>query len=244
MLYSQTGSYSGYGFAIPTSIMNKVVDDLKKYGCVQRALLGVMGTDLSIYFDSEKAKGNDLPDLGTVSGVWVDKVSDSSAAKEAGLERGDVLTMIDGKTISKMSELQEVLAQHRPGDKVSITWIRDKKEKSKTVTLRNSQGSTKVLEQVDLDKLGVSLKPASDQDMARMGIAYGLEIAAIRNGKMLKAGATKGTIILTVNDKQMHTTEDWEQAITEANQSTDRTLWIKALTQSGRKVAYVIDLNE
>ena len=244
MLYSQTGSYSGYGFAIPTSIMNKVVDDLKKYGCVQRALLGVMGTDLSIYFDSEKAKGNELPDLGTVSGVWVDKVSDSSAAKEAGLERGDVLTMIDGKTISKMSELQEVLAQHRPGDKVSITWIRDKKEKSKTVTLRNSQGSTKVLEQVDLDKLGVSLKPASDQDMARMGIAYGLEIAAIRNGKMLKAGATKGTIILTVNDKQMHTTEDWEQAVTEANQSTDRTLWIKALTQSGRKVAFVIDLNE
>ena len=152
--------------------------------------------------------------------------------------------MIDGKTISKMSELQEVLAQHRPGDKVSITWIRDKKEKSKTVTLRNSQGSTKVLEQVDLDKLGVSLKPASDQDMARMGIAYGLEIAAIRNGKMLKAGATKGTIILTVNDKQMHTTEDWEQAVTEANQSTDRTLWIKALTQSGRKVAFVIDLNE
>ena len=115
-----------------------------------------MGTDLSIYFDSEKAKGNELPDLGTVSGVWVDKVSDSSAAKEAGLERGDVLTMIDGKTISKMSELQEVLAQHRPGDKVSITWVRDKTERSKTVTLRNSQGSTKVLEQVDLDKLGVS----------------------------------------------------------------------------------------
>ena len=115
MLYSQTGSYSGYGFAIPTSIMNKVVADLKVYGTVQRAILGVQGIDVSNWIDSEKAKGND-PDLDVVEGVYVDKVTDASAAEEAGLEKGDVITEFDGKKVSKMSELQEAIAQHRPGD--------------------------------------------------------------------------------------------------------------------------------
>lgn len=243
MLYSQTGSYSGYGFAIPTSIMNKVVADLKVYGTVQRAILGVQGIDVSNWIDSEKAKGND-PDLDVVEGVYIDKVTDASAAEEAGLEKGDVVTEFDGKHVSKMSELQEAIAQHRPGDKVSITYKRGKKEHKINVTLRNTQGTTKVMEEVDLDQMGIALKPVEEDVQKSLGINYGLAITAIRNGKMKTAGASKGTIILQVNDKKMQAVEDWEEAVKSANQSTDRTLWIKAITPSGRKVSYVIDLNE
>ena len=150
----------------------------------------------------------------------------------------------DGKRVSKMSELQEAIAQHRPGDKVSITYKRGKKEHKINVTLRNTQGTTKVMEEVDLDQMGVALKPIEEDVQKSLGINYGLAITAIRNGKMKTAGASKGTIILQVNDKKMQTVEDWEEAVKSANQSTDRTLWIKAITPSGRKVSYVIDLNE
>ena len=243
MLYSQTGSYSGYGFAIPTSIMNKVVADLKVYGTVQRAVLGVQGKDASNYIDEEKAKGNEI-ELGTVTGVYIDKVMEASAAEEAGLEKGDVITEFDGKKVGKMSELQEAIAQHRPGDKVIVKYLRNKKAHSETITLRNTQGTTKVMEEVDLDQMGVQLKPVTDEEKKAMNITYGLTVNAIRNGKRKAAGAGKGTIILQVNDQKMNTVEDWEEAVKNANQSTDRTLWIKALTPSGRKVSYVIDLNE
>ena len=243
MLYSQTGSYSGYGFAIPTTIMNKVVADLKVYGTVQRAILGVQGTDVGSYVDSEKAKGNDV-DLGTMSGVYVVQVTDASAAQDAGFEKGDVITKFDGKKVSKMSELQEAIAQHRPGDKVSVTYLRNKKENTISVTLRNTQGNTKIMEEVDLDDMGVALKPVPEEDMKNLGISYGLTITAIRNGKMKAAGASKGTIILQVNDQKMESVENWEEAVKSANQSTERTLWIKAITPAGRKTSYVIDLNE
>ncbi|MBP5381031.1 MAG: Do family serine endopeptidase [Bacteroidaceae bacterium] len=243
MIYSQTGSYAGYGFAIPTTIMNKVVSDLKVYGTVQRAILGVQGGDVSRYIDAEKAKGNS-PDLGTVTGVYINKVTDGSAAEEAGLEQGDVITRISGKEVSKMSELQEQIAQHKPGDKVKLNYIRNKKEHSAEVTLRNAQGSTKVLQEVDLDQLGVNLKPLTDEEKKTLGVNYGLSINAIRKGKMADAGATKGTILLQVNDRKLETVDDWEEVVKAANQSSDRTLWIKALKPSGRKVSLVVELDE
>ena len=105
MLYSQTGSFSGYGFAIPTAIMNKVVADLRKFGTVQRALLGISGTDVSNYIDQQKEKGKN-PDLGTVNGIYVAEVSADGAAADGGLKEGDVITAVDGKKISKFGELQ------------------------------------------------------------------------------------------------------------------------------------------
>ncbi len=243
MLYSQTGSYSGYGFAIPTSIMNKVVADLKAYGTVQRAVLGVQGTDVTNYIDAEKAKGNEV-DLGTVDGVYVDRVTDGSSAQEADLQKGDVITQFDGKKVTKMSELQEAIAQRRPGDKVTVTYMRDKKSKKTELTLRNTQGSTEVMEEVDMDEMGVQVKPLTTEDKRALNIDHGLVVNAIRNGKLKSVGVTKGTIILQVNDQKMTAAEDWEESVKRANQSTDRTLWIKALTPSGRKVSYVIDLNE
>lgn len=243
MLYSQTGSYSGYGFAIPTSIMNKVVADLKVYGTVQRAVLGVQGMDLSLYIDAQKAKGEEA-DLGAIAGVYIDKVVDASAAKEAGIQHGDIITEFDGKKVNKMSEMQEAIAQHRPGDKVKVKYTREKKSFTTDVTLRNAQGGTKVMEEVDLDKLGVHMAPLPDETKQALGIDYGLIVKAIRKGKMESEGATKGTIVLQVNDRRMSTVEDWEEAVQEANKSTERVLWIKAISPSGRKVSFVIDLNE
>ena len=237
MIYSQTGSYAGYGFAIPTTILNKVVADLKVYGTVQRALLGVQGGDVDKYLDAQKEKGEPAD-------LYIDKVSDGSAAEEAGLEKGDVITEIDGREVSKMAELQEQISQHKPGDKVNITYLRNKKEKHTSVTLRNSQGTTKVMEEVDMDQLGVSLRPINDDEKQSLDLGYGLVVNNIRRGKMMDAGATKGTILLEVNDKKMESLEDWEDVVKAANQSSDRALWIKAVKPSGRKQSIVVDLNE
>lgn len=241
MIYSQTGSYAGYGFAIPTSIMNKVVDDLKKYGTVQRALLGITGQDVSIYIDAQKAKGNEV-DLGTVTGVYVAEVSADGAAAAADLKAGDVILSIDGKNIDKFGELQEALVNHRPGDKVTVTYMRDKKKHTATLTLRNIQGTTAMVETVDTDEIGVALRPLSENEKKELNLSHGLVVSAIRDGKMKEAGVTKGIIIMQVNDRKMNTTEDFEQAVKEANMSSDRVLWIRAKTQSGLNRSFTVEL--
>ena len=243
MLYSQTGSYSGYGFAIPTAIMNKVVADLREFGVVQRALLGVAGMDVTNYLDMEREKGNEL-DLGTVKGVYVSSVSEGSAAAEAGLQKGDVVTIVDGKEVAKMAELQEVLSKHRPGDKVNIKYVRNKKTQSASVTLRNSQGNTTVLKEVDVDDFGVQLVPVTEKDKQTYGVQYGLMVNNIKRGKMQEAGMSKGMVILMVNDQRMNTLEDWENVVKNTNKSSDRTLWIRAITSSGRKASFVVELGE
>ena len=242
MIISQTGSYAGYGFAIPTSIMNKVVDDLKKFGTVQRAIIGIRGSDVSAYIDSEKDKGNN-PDLGTVDGVYVSEVEDGSSASEAGIQKGDVITAIDGHRINKMAELQEEVSKRKPGDKVSITYMRDKKSYTKSLTLRNAQGTTTVIREVDIDDMGVSLTPLTNTLKTQLNLPYGLEVTAIRNGAMEKAGITKGIIILRVNDTPMRERKDFDDAVRAANMSSDRTLWIRAITKSGIKKSFTVDLS-
>ena len=241
MLYSQTGSYSGYGFAIPTSIMNKVVDDLRQYGTVQRALLGISGQDVSTYIDAEKEKGRE-PDLGTVNGIYVAEVSADGAAAAAGLKEGDVITSIDGKTIEKFGQLQELLVNHRPGDKVSVTYLRDKKKHTVQITLRNIQGTTTAVKTLDTESMGAALRPLNDQEKQQLNLPYGLMISAIRDGKFKEAGLTKGLIIMKVNEKEMRTTSDFEEAVKAANLSPDRVLWIRAKTQSGMNRSFAVEL--
>ena len=243
MLYSQTGSYAGYGFAIPTTIMNKVVADLKEFGVVQRALLGVRGMDVTNYIDTQKDKGEDV-DLGTNQGIYIQDVEPKSTAEELGLQKGDVVTAIDGKDVTKMAELQEALSQRRPGDKVKVTFVRNKKSRTESATLRNAQGGTEVMEEVDIDLFGAQLKPLSDENKRELALRYGLEVTAIKKGKLMDAGIQKGMILLQVNDKEMHSVEDFEEAVKTANQSSDRTLWIRAITPSGRRVATAIDLSD
>lgn len=243
MLYSQTGSYAGYGFAIPTSIMNKVVEDLKKYGSVQRALLGIAGMDVSTYIDMEKEKGKEV-DLGTVNGIYVSEVSADGAASEAGLKEGDVITAIDNKKIGKFGELQELLVNHRPGDKIEVTYIRDKKVRHATLTLRNVQGTTSAVQNLDVDAMGAALRPLTDAEKKQLSLPYGLMVSAVREGKLKDAGITKGLIIMKVNDREMRTTEDFDEVVKNANLSTDRVLWIRAKTQSGLNRSFAVELSD
>lgn len=243
MLYSQTGSYSGYGFAIPTSIMNKVVDDLKKFGTVQRAVLGITGSDVTNYIDLHKEKNDKVIDLGTVTGVYVGEVSSDGAVADV-LKEGDVIIAIDGEKVGKMSQLQEQLTKHRPGDKVTITYMRDKKTQKATVTLRNVQGTTVALESVDSDTMGAALRVLTDQEKRELNLRYGLVVTAVRKGKMQDAGISKGIIITRVNDREMRTKEDFDEAVKAANLSTDRVLWIRAKTQSGLNRSFTIELGD
>ena len=243
MLYSQTGSFAGYGFAIPTSIMNKVVADLKEYGTVQRALLGISGIDVSKWIDQQQDKGKDV-DLGTVNGAYVAEVSADGAAEEAGIKEGDVITAIDGKSITKFGELQEILTAHRPGDKVRVTYLRDKREHTTTLTLRNIQGSTNVIESVDTDTMGAALRPISDTEKKELALKYGLMVVSVKNGKMKDAGINKGIIITHINDREMRTQTDFDEVVKAANMSSERILWIKARTQSGRPLSYTIELGD
>lgn len=243
MLYSQTGSFSGYGFAIPTSIMNKVVADLKQYGTVQRALIGIQGQDVKNYVDAKKDKGEDV-DLGTMEGIYVAKVSEESAAEEAGMKEGDVITAIDGKPVGKMAELQEVLAKKRPGDKVTVTYLRDKKKATKTLTLKNEKGNTQVVKKADLDVLGGNFRAVTDAQKEQLNIGYGLEVLKVNAGKLKNAGITKGFIIQRVNDSAVKTIEDLQNAVKDASTSKDPVLYIQGVYPTGKKAYFAVPLED
>lgn len=243
MLYSQTGSFSGYGFAIPTSIMNKVVADLKQYGTVQRALIGIQGQDVKNYVDAKKDKGEDI-DLGTMEGIYVAKVTEESAAEEAGMKEGDVITAIDGKPVNKMAELQEVLAKKRPGDKVTVTYLRDKKKATKTVTLKNEKGNTQVVKKADLDVLGGNFRAITNAQKEQLNIGYGLEVLKVNSGRLKTAGITKGFIIQRVNDNAVKAIDDLQNAVKEASTSKDPVLYIQGVYPTGKKAYFAVPLED
>ena len=242
MIYSQTGSNIGYGFAIPTTIMNKVVDDIKKYGTVQRAMIGIQGSDVNAYVDQEKEKGNEV-DLGTMDGIYIAKVIDDGAAADAGLKEGDVITHIDGQKVSKFGELQNIIAQKRPGDKITLNYLRNKKKQSATLTLKNEKGNTKVVKDADLDILGGQFKPISDSQKEQLNIGYGLEVMKVSGGKLKDAGVPQGFIIQRVNDQTVKTIEDLQKIVKDASKSKP-VLWIEGVYPTGKKGYFTVPLDE
>ncbi len=244
MLYSETGSYSGYGFAIPTTIMNKVVDDLKQYGTVQRALLGIQGSDVNNYIDNLKAQNKEVPDFGTVEGIYVDKVDEEGSCADV-LKKEDVIIAIDGKAVTKMAELQEYLfGNKKPGDKVTITFLRNKNKKTATIELKNAQGNTKVVKQADMDVLGANFREVNEQEKKDLKINYGLVVTKVNKGAIREAGIVEKFVILNANDQPMKTIDDLQEAVKTASKSKDPVLMIKGIFPSG-KVAYkVVNLQE
>lgn len=243
MLYSQTGSYSGYGFAIPTTIMNKVVDDLKKYGTVQRAMIGIQGGDVKKYVDSQKEQGKEV-DLGTMEGIYVSKVVDGGAAADAGIEDGDVIVAVDGHKVTNMAELQEIIARKRPGDKVSLTYLHDKKKHTETVILKNEQGNTNVMKHADLDVLGANFREITDAQKKQLSINVGIEVIKVNNGKMKDAGISRGFIIQKVNDEQIKTIDDMQNVVKEASTSNEPVLYIQGIYPTGKKAYFAIPLQD
>lgn len=243
MLYSQTGSYAGYGFAIPTTIMKKVVEDIKKYGEVQRGLLGIAGGNAHDYIDSQKEQGKEV-DLGTNEGVYVQQVDDDGAAAAAGIQKGDVITKVDGKPFSKMSEMQEYLYNKRPGDKVAVTFLHNKKETTKTVTLKNSKGNTDIVRTADIDVLGGQFRPITSDQKEQLHISYGLEVLSVGSGVLKEARMPKGFIIQTVNDEAIKTIEDLQTVVKAASKSKNPVLFVAGIQPSGKKAYYAVPLEE
>ncbi|MCI5912478.1 MAG: Do family serine endopeptidase [Prevotella sp.] len=241
MLYSQTGSYSGYGFAIPTNIMNKVVDDLKKYGTVQRAILDIKGSDVHNYIDAQKDKGEKI-DLGTNDGIYIAEVTEGGAGEAAGLQKGDVITNIDGKKVTKMSELQEYLNGKRPGDKVSITYLRNKKSITKSTTLKNAQGNTNVVKPADIDVLGGNFREITAEQKQNLNISYGLEVLKVNNGALKEAGINRGFIIQKINDEPIKTLDELQSIVKKASTSKEPVLFIQGIYSTGKKAYFAVPL--
>ena len=242
MLYSQTGSYSGYGFAIPTAMMNKVVADLKQYGTVQRAMIGISGRDVKTQVDLEKEEGKEPTDYGTMEGIYVGEVVDGSAASEAGIEKGDIITEVDGQKVTKFGDLSGIIAQKRPGDKITLTYLHNKKKQTKIVTLRNEQGNTKVVKNADLDVLGADFREVTKAQKEQLEISYGLEVIKVNAGKMKEAGVPKGFIIQRVNDEAMKTVEDLQDIVKDASTSKEPVLVIKGIFPTGKRGYFIVQL--
>lgn len=247
MLYSPTGSYSGYGFAIPSNLMKSVVSDLKQYGTVQRALLGIKGIDLSTDLQMSEAeiqyRKQLKEELGVEEGAYVGEVLDGGSAAGI-LQEKDVIVKMDGQKIHKFSDLQQILSQHRPGDKVKVTIVRDKKEKEISLTLKNAQGNTKVVKNRGMEILGAAFKPVSSELKRQLNLGYGLEVTGVSAGKMKDAGIRKGFIILKANQQSMKTVEDLENALKAAIQSPDQVLFITGMFPSGKRAYYMVNVEQ
>jgi len=204
---SQTGSYSGYSFAIPSNIVQKVVADLKEYGDVQRALLNVQIQDIN----AEAAKKYNLD---KIEGVFIGKVQQGGAAELAGIRDNDVIISVDNVMVNSTAELQEQIGKHRPGDKVIVEIKRDNKRKPFNVTLRNKHGDTEIVKGDDRDDiLGAKFVAVSDRDKEELGIRYGVKITELVNGKFKDAGIRKGFVITQVNKNAVSEVEELKRII-------------------------------
>ena len=252
VLSSPTGAYAGYGFAIPTSIMTKVIADLKQYGTVQRALLGIRGGSIgsSLMDDRQPIdkSGTTLADkakaLGVVEGVWVSEIVEGGSAAGADIKVDDVIIGLDNKKVSNMADLQEALAKHRPGDKVKVKLMRDKKEKTVEVTLKNEQGTTKIVKDAGMEILGAAFKELPDDLKKQLNLGYGLQVTGVSSGKMSDAGVRKGFIILKANDQPMRKVSDLEEAMKAAVKSPNQVLFLTGVFPSGKRGYFAVDLTQ
>jgi serine protease Do len=202
---SPTGSYAGYSFAVPSNIVNKVIFDLKKFGVSQRGFLGVTIRTL----DDKTAK-----DLGIdkSEGVYVDGVNKGSAGDEAGLKNKDVITRINGFTVNSSPELQEQVAKYRPGDKISVEFIRDGKVQQTTVQLKNKFNTVAAVENSKdiLNDLGINVENLTAKEMSQLGVESGVKITDLKSGKLAQStDIRKGFVITQIDDQPVRNVEDF-----------------------------------
>lgn len=240
-IYSETGNFAGYSFAVPISIAGKVVSDLKQYGVVQRAVLGVMITDTQYVPEKDKER------VKALEGAYVGDFAERSSAKEAGIEKGDVIIAVNGTKVKSASALQEQISKYRPGDKVEVKVDRNGTEKTFSVELTNAQGSTKIVKGGDTaEVLGAAFKALDEKEKRSYGVSYGIEVAGLTSGKLRDAGIKKGFVIMVVNNERMEAPEDLEKLVDSILQgrSNEQGLFIKGFYPNGRTKYYAIDLAE
>ena len=223
-IISKTGSYTGYSFAVPSNIVRKIAYDLMDFGSVKRAVLGIVMQPI----DDKIAE--DLK-LSSRNGVYINEVSKSGAADEAGIKAGDVLIAIDSTRITNSASVLEAVSRFSPGDKAKVTVIRDSKEQVFEVTFKGTSQETGTLsDDGSVAFYGASIKAASEETLSKFGIKHGVEIVELGPGKIMEAGATEGFIIQYVNDQPVKTPQD----VIDIVKKSKRAVFIQGITPSGR----------
>ncbi|BFK46822.1 MAG: Do family serine endopeptidase [Alistipes sp.] len=234
LIKSQTGSYVGYSFAIPESIVRKVVVDLKEFGVVQRALLGVQFRVVDQDFLDTEGKELGIKDLG---GAYVAAVVEGGAASEAGIRKGDVILDIDGVKIVEPSTLQEQIAKRRPNDTVKLSVKRDGKVKQFDVTLRNKAGKTELVTKEDVDvvdALGGKFADAGAKLCRELDIKGGVQVVGIKaDGILARARVKQGFVITHINDRPVYSLSDMQRM-------TEKVRSIDGVYPNGRSASYTL----
>ena len=223
-IYSQTGSYAGYSFAVPVNIVKKIAYDLMDFGSVKRAVLGITMAPIDDKI-AEELK------LSSRNGVYISEVSKGGAADKAGVKAGDILIAIDSIKVTSAPSVQETVSRFSPGDEAVLTVIRDGKEKMIPVVFKGvSQENGTVTDDGSVAFYGSSIKSADEKTLAKFGLKNGVEIVELGPGKLMEAGATEGFIILYVNDHPVKTPQD----VIDIVKKSKRTVFIEGVTPSGR----------
>ncbi len=230
---SSSGNFIGYSFAAPSNLVSKVIQDIKKYGTVQRAYLGVRGMDLSKTEYLKAYNKETHQNIKSQQGFLIGEVFDQSGASDAGLKKGDIIKSIDGKTIQNIADLSFIVGTKHPGDKVKVNIIRNKKKKTFKVTLKDLQGRTKIRKREQIspsELLGAIFETLSKESKKDFGIDYGIRIREIRTGRLSSIGMEEGDIILSINGEKMKKPNDVDRVL--KKYSGDVT--IKSIKQNGQ----------
>lgn len=238
-IYSNTGSYTGFSFAIPTTIVKKIITDLRQYGTVQRAVLGISYVEL----DAKKAKEKDI--TATKAGILVMSVEDRSTAKELGLQENDVIVKINGVDVHNGGQLVEQMNKFRPGDQITVTYYRDNKSYTKSATLRNHQGNTNITKKGDFSELGCAFLKLSSETKQHLGISHGVQVTGLQNGLFKDSGINDKFIIIEINEQPVDSTDDVERIYNSIMKNTDgdRVMFIKGVYPTGKVRYYAVDLS-
>lgn len=238
MIYSQTGNYAGYSFAVPINMAAKVVADIKKYGAVQRAFLGIAGRDVDAEF--AKAQG-----LKVNSGVYIGEFSEISAALAAGAEIGDVIVAVAGHPVATFGQLQEQLGRFRPGDTVEVKVNRKGTEKTLKIHLKNKVGGAGLIrsDESQANTLGASIKPLEAAKLRSYGLSYGLLVDNVQRGALAAAGVKAGFVLLTANDTPLKSVNDLNRVVAQAKAKGVRRLALRGFyPQEGELYVYHVDI--
>jgi len=207
---SRTGAFSGYSFAIPVTIVEKVVKDLIEFGAVQRAILGVEIRDVTAELAQEK-------NIDQIEGVYVSMVREGGAARQAGIRAGDIIIAVDNVRVNSTAELQEAVSKYSPGQKVQVIVKRDGTLKQYEVILRNLEGSTEVIQKSDLlEVLGATFEPLSEREKQSLGVQNGIRVKSVKQGKFMKVGIREGFILTSVNKKPVGSVKDIESILNDS----------------------------
>ena len=234
LIKSQTGSYIGYSFAIPESIVRKVVVDLKEYGVVQRAMLGIMFRPVDQDFLDSEGKELGIKELG---GIYVASVVEGGSASEAGIRKGDIILSIDGVKVNDSATVQELIARRRPNDKVKISVKRDGDVKQIDVTLRNKAGKTELITKEDVDvveALGGKFADAGTKLCRELDIRGGVQVVGVKSdGILARARVKQGFVITHINDRPVYAVSDLEHM-------TEKVRSIDGVYPNGRSASYML----